>query len=181
LEFKQLRAQLLARSPLPSMVEVVTLARTEEIRLRGVLSSSSMVLATPTVSPAPAPTTPAPAAVPLASGCAVVVFCRYYKATTHTIEKCRRRPPCHRGSVSTSTASASPQSPPDWALDLTRRMEHMEGLYATSPASYMVSSVVARVPQPGPPQVPRCQVLLCPGFLTQELFTRPMILVLFVH
>jgi hypothetical protein len=163
------------------MVEVVTLARTEEIRLRGVLSSSSMVLATPTVSPAPAPTTPAPAAVPLASGCAVVVFCRYYKATTHTIEKCRRRPPRHRGSASTFTASASPQSPPDWALDLTRRMERMEGLYAISSASYMVSSVVARVPQPGPPQVPRCQVLLCPGFLTQELFTRPMILVLFVH
>jgi hypothetical protein len=41
LEFEQLQAQLLAHSPLPSLVEAVTLARAEEIRLRGVLSSSS--------------------------------------------------------------------------------------------------------------------------------------------
>jgi hypothetical protein len=44
-EFEQLRAQLLARSPLPTMVLAVTLAWAEEIHLRGVLSSSSTVLA----------------------------------------------------------------------------------------------------------------------------------------
>jgi hypothetical protein len=118
LELEQLRAQLLTRSPLASLVEAVTLARAEEIRLHGVLSSSSTVLAAPTVSPAPVSTpTSVPAAVPLAPGGVVAaVFCRYCKATTHTIEKCRRHPPRRREGAPTPTATASPQLPPDWAL-----------------------------------------------------------------
>lgn len=111
LEFEQIRAQLLGRSPLPSLVEEVTLARAEEISLRGVLSSSSTVLAAQTASPTSAPTF-APVAVPLAQGgVAAAVFCRYCKAMTHTIEKCRRHPPHRRGGAPTPAASTTPQSP----------------------------------------------------------------------
>jgi hypothetical protein len=45
LKFEQLRAQLLSHSPLSSMVEAITVARAEEICLRVVLSSSTIVLA----------------------------------------------------------------------------------------------------------------------------------------
>jgi hypothetical protein len=48
LEFQQFQAQLLAHSPLPTMVEAVTLAWVEGIHLCGVLSSSATVLATMT-------------------------------------------------------------------------------------------------------------------------------------
>jgi hypothetical protein len=148
LEFEQLQAQLLTLSPLPSLVEAVTLAQDEEIHLRGVMSSSSTVLAALTASLAPAPTISAPTTVPLAPGGAVAdVFCRYCKVTTHTIEKCRRRHPRRHGGAPTPTTTTSSQSPPDWALDLTQRMER---LCASSSVSSVVSSVAARVPPPGP-------------------------------
>jgi hypothetical protein len=111
LEFEQLRAQLLARSPLPPLVDEVTLARAEEISLRGVLPSSSTVLAAQTASPTSAPTL-APVAVPLAQeGVVVAVSCRYCKAMTHTIEKCRCHPPHRRGGAPTPAVSTTPQSP----------------------------------------------------------------------
>jgi hypothetical protein len=148
LEFEQLWAQLLARSPLPLLVVAVTLARAKEIRLRGVMSSSSTVLDAPTASPALAlASTLAPIATPLAQGCAVAaIFCRYCKAMAHTIEKCRRHIARRRGGARAIAAPVLPQSPPDWALYLTWRMERMKHLCATLSASFVVSSVTTRVP-----------------------------------
>jgi hypothetical protein len=48
--FEQLRAQLLVRSPLLTMVEAVTLAQVEEICLCGVLFSTATVLVASTAS-----------------------------------------------------------------------------------------------------------------------------------
>lgn len=147
LEFEQLWAQLLVHSSLLSLVEVVTLVQAKEIRLCGVLSSFSTVLATQTASPSPTPTsTLVPTMVPLALGgivvvvvlVLVVVFYHYCNATTHTIEKCRHRPPCCRGGSPTLATSASPQSHPEWALDLAA--------HGAPLASSVVSSVAARVP-----------------------------------
>jgi hypothetical protein len=102
LEFEQLRAKLLARSPLSTMVEVVTLARAEEIRLRGVLSSFATVLATMTSSttstPVPAmPSTPTSAGPVTHGGTAATLFCNYCKSKTHEIELRRRRPSHRKG------------------------------------------------------------------------------------
>jgi hypothetical protein len=94
-EFEQLRAQLLARPPLPTMVEAVTLARVEEIRLRGVLSSSATVLATTTGSTTstPAPvlsstpsSAPAPASGPVTQGgMTAALFCHRLVSSTSTV------------------------------------------------------------------------------------------------
>jgi hypothetical protein len=78
------------------MVEAVTLARAEEIRIRGVLSSSATVLATTTGSTTLTPvlatsstpsSTPAPASrLVTQGGIVATLFCRYYKSKTHDIE-----------------------------------------------------------------------------------------------
>ncbi|KAJ1278914.1 hypothetical protein BS78_04G115500 [Paspalum vaginatum] len=91
-EFEQLRAKLLARSPLPSQVEAVTLVRAEEIRLQGVLSSPSTILAalTATLPPtAPAANSVSAPAVGSTSqtGIAAALYCNYCKARTHNIEQ----------------------------------------------------------------------------------------------
>jgi hypothetical protein len=66
---------------------------------------------------------------------------------THTIEKCKLRPPRRWGGAPTTPTPASSQSPLDWALDLTR---HMKCLCATSSTFSVVSSVATRAPQLGP-------------------------------
>ena len=163
-EFKQLRAQLLARSPLPSLVEAVTLARAEETRLRGVLSSSSAVLAATaalTSSAVAAALTSPPAVGSTAQGgTAAALLCRYCKSKTHTIEQCKKRPQRRKGGSTMGGAGgssgASHQSPPEWVLDLSQRMERMERRLdlAAPSASSVVSSAATRLPQPGiqPPQ-----------------------------
>src|SRR6266542_3441070 len=125
-KFEQLRAQLLARSPLPSLVEAVTLARAEETHLRGVLSSSSVVLAATA-----APTSSALAAGSTAqASTAAALLCCYCKSKTHTIEQCKKRPQRRKGGSTMGGAGGSSgdshQSPPEWVLDLSRRMERME-------------------------------------------------------
>jgi hypothetical protein len=87
---------------LPTMVKAVTLARAEEIRMRGVLSSSTTILATTTGSttstPAPAtPSTPTSAGPVTQGGTAAALLCRYCKSKTHEIEQCRRRPSHRKG------------------------------------------------------------------------------------
>jgi hypothetical protein len=68
------------------MVEAVTLARAEELRIRGVLSSSATVLATTTGSTTLTPV-PAPASrLVTQGGIVATLFCRYYKSKTHDIE-----------------------------------------------------------------------------------------------
>src|SRR5213075_376026 len=161
----QLRVQLLARSPLPSLVEAVTLARAEETRLHGVLSSSSVVLAATAAltSSALAAALTSPLAVgPTTQGrTAAALLCRYCKSKTHTIEQCKKRPQCRKGGSTMiggagGSSGASHQSPPEWVLDLNRWMERMERRLdlAAPSASSVVSSVATRPPQPGiqPPQ-----------------------------
>jgi hypothetical protein len=157
-EFGQLRTQLLACSPLPTMVEVATLARAEEIRIRDVLYSSTFVLAASTASatstPAPVtsstlPSAPAGALRPVTQGgTAVTLFCRYCRSKTHEIEQCRRRPSQQKGGLSTSVGArgSSSQQPPKWVLELIRRMDHLECRVAPSYQS-MVSSATAQSPQ----------------------------------
>jgi hypothetical protein len=140
------------------MVEAITLAQAEEIHLRGVLSSSATVLATTTgsttltlvlaMSSTPS-SAPAPASGYVTQGGTVAaLFCRYYKSKTHNIEQCRRRPSHRKGGVSTSTGAhgSSSQQPPEWVLELTRRMDRLERRVAP-PNPSMVSSTTAQSPQ----------------------------------
>jgi hypothetical protein len=157
-KFEQLRAQLLAHSPLSTMVEAVTLARAEEICLRGVLSSFATVLATTTSSTTSTlvsamSSTPssalAPASGPVTQGGTVAaLFCRYCKSRTHDIEQCRRCPSHRKGGSSTSIGArgSSSQQPPEWVLELTRRMDRLERRVAP-PDPSMVSSATAQSPQ----------------------------------
>jgi hypothetical protein len=156
-KFEQLRAQLLARSPLLTMVKAVTLARAEEIRLHGVLSSSAMILAattgsttsthvldtssTPSSAPAPASGHVTP------GGIVAALFYRYCKSKTHNIEQCRKRPSHRKGGTSTSAGAhgSSSQQPPEWVLELTRWMDRLER-YVTPPDPSMVSSATAQSP-----------------------------------
>jgi hypothetical protein len=157
-EFEQLRAQLLARSPLSTMVEAVTFARTEEICLHGVLSSSATVVATTTSSTTSTPvlatssttsSAPALASGPVTQGGTVVaLFYRYCKSKTHVIEQCRRRPSHRKGGSSTSAGAcdSSSQQPLEWGLELTRRMDRLER-HVAPPNPSMVSSATAQSPQ----------------------------------
>jgi hypothetical protein len=93
------------------MVEVVTLARAKEIRLRGVLLSSTTVLATTTGSTTSTPvsamsSTPSSALAPALGsvtqgGIVAALFCRYSKSKTHNIKQCQRHPSHWKGGVST--------------------------------------------------------------------------------
>jgi hypothetical protein len=156
-EFEQLRVQLLARSPLPTMVEAVNLAQVEEIHLRGVLSSSATVLATTagstTSTPVSAtPSTPSSALAPTSGpvtqgGTATALFCRYCKSKTHEIEQCQRCPSHRKGGSSTSASArgSSSQQPSEWVLELTRRMDHLEhGVAPPNPSK--VSSTTTQSP-----------------------------------
>jgi hypothetical protein len=134
------------------MVEAVTLAWAEEIRLRGVLLSFATVLATTTSSttstPALAtPSTPTSVGSVTHGGTAAALFCHYYKSKTHEIELRWRRPSHHKGGLSTSAdAHGSSQQPPEWVLELTRRMDRLERRVAPLDPS-MVSSATAQSPQ----------------------------------
>ncbi|KAJ1282358.1 hypothetical protein BS78_03G045700 [Paspalum vaginatum] len=115
-EFEQLRALLLAHSPLPSQVEAVTLVRANEIRLKGVFSSPSTVLAAPAATLPPAASAATSVSAPAVgstaqTGTATALYCNYYKARTHNIEQCKKRPPRRKGGASMS-APTSHQSPP---------------------------------------------------------------------
>jgi hypothetical protein len=151
-EFEQLQA----RSPLSTMVEAVTLAQAEDIRLRGVLSSST-VLATMTSSTtsmlvsatsSTSPSAPTPASGPVTQGGTIAtLFCCYCKSKTHDIEQCRRRPSHPKGGSSTLAGAhgSSSQQPPEWVLKLTRRMDCLE--HHVSPLDpSMVSSATAQSP-----------------------------------
>jgi hypothetical protein len=139
------------------MVEAVTLAQAEEIRLRGVLSSLTTVLATTTGSTTSTPdsamsstpsSSPAPTSGPVTQGgTAAALFCYYCKSKTHKIEQCRRRPSHRKGGSSTSAgARGSSQQPPEWVLDITRQMDRLERC-VTPPDPSMVSSTTAQSPQ----------------------------------
>jgi hypothetical protein len=157
-EFEQLQSQLLARSPLPTIIEVITLARAEEICLHDVLSSPAMVLATMTGSTTSTPilatsltpfSAPTPASGPVTQGGTVVaLFCRYCKSKTHDIEQCRRRPSHRKGGSSTLVGShgSSSQQPSESVHELTRWMDRLERCVTPLDPS-MVSSATTQSPQ----------------------------------
>jgi hypothetical protein len=130
LKFEQLRTQLLSCSPLPSLVEMVTIAQTEDICLYGVMSSSSTILATSTMSLTLAPTsTPALVVVLLPRGrgcCCILPRLQGNKTYHQEVQVMSSMMPRRCPAI---VAPALPQSPPNWALDLTRRMEC---IFATS-------------------------------------------------
>jgi hypothetical protein len=105
-----------------------------------------------TSTPAPATPSAPTSAGPVTQGdTAAALFCRYCKSKTREIEQCRRRP-SHRkgGSTSVGALCSSSQQPPEWVLELTRRMDRLERRVAP-PNPSMVSSITAspQLPQSG--------------------------------
>ncbi|WVZ95191.1 hypothetical protein U9M48_040987 [Paspalum notatum var. saurae] len=125
----------------------------ERTEAEAVLSSPSTVLAAPTTTLPPAAPTATSVSAPAVgstaqTGTAAALYCNYCKARTHNIEQCKKRPPRRKGGAS-SGAPTLHQSPPAWALDLTRCMERMERLYTAPSTPSVVPSVATCVPQPG--------------------------------